>query len=206
MYGVLFMLGLVTFDGHAEKVNPFNYYGVALQSNSYDGIDFLPQFDTADLAPLSFSKNTSGQGFRGFVGHHFNQYVAIEGGFSSLGKAKFTVTDKAGATTTNTTVHKGDFSTFTADVRGVFTYPLNPKIFLKAHVGALVWTNKFEYLTGSGNTPVLKKDSDSGVSVLAGVGLGYGFNKKVAMSVDFEQTEIADITTKTLGVSLSIRF
>jgi hypothetical protein len=205
MYGVLLMLGLVAFDGRAETVNPFNYYGVALQNNSYDAIEFSSTFDPAALAPLSYSKNTSGQGLRAFVGHHFNQYVAIEGGFSSLGKAKFTVTEKASATA-STTIHKGDFSTFTADVRGVLTYPLSPKVFLKAHLGALVWNNKFEYLTGSSNVPVLKKDSDTGVSVLAGVGLGYGFNKKVAMSVDYEQPEIADITTKTLGISLSIRF
>jgi hypothetical protein len=36
--------------------------------------------------------------------------------------------------------------------------------------------------------------------------LGYGFNKKVAMSLDFETTKIATITTQTIGLSLIIRF
>ena len=209
MYGVLLMLSLVAFDSQADKVNPFNYYGVALQNNSYDAIEFSPTFAPAALAPLSYSKNTSGQGLRAFMGHHFNQYVAIEGGFSSLGKAKFLVANKqtdAAGKTTSTAVHQGDFSTLAADIRGVFTYSLNAKIFLKAHLGALVWDSKLESLAGTADAPVINKRSDSGVSLLTGVGLGYGFNKKVAMSVDFEQSEVFNITTKTLGVSLSIRF
>ncbi len=209
IYGVLLMLIFAAFDGHAETVNPFNYYGVALQNNSYDAIKFSPKFDSAALAPLSFTKKTSGQGVRAFVGHHFNQYIAVEGGFSSLGKAKFLVANKqtdAAGKTTSTTVYKGDFSTLAADVRGVFTYPVNAKVFLKAHLGALVWDSKLESLAGTSDAPTISKSSDSGVSLLAGVGLGYGFNKKVAMSLDYEQSEVFNITTKTLGVSVSIRF
>jgi hypothetical protein len=209
MYGVLLMLSFVAFDGHAKKVNPFNYYGVALQNNSYDAIEFTPTFDPAALAPLSFIKKTSGQGIRAFVGHHFNQYAAVEGGLSSLGKAKFLVANKqtdAAGKITSTTVHQGDFSTLAADIRGVFTYSLSSKIFLKAHLGALVWDSKLESLAGTSDAPTISKSSDSGISLLSGVGLGYGFNKKVAMSVDYEQSEVFNITTKTLGVSLSIRF
>ncbi|MBE0365534.1 hypothetical protein PULV_b0126 [Pseudoalteromonas ulvae UL12] len=43
-------------------------------------------------------------------------------------------------------------------------------------------------------------------SLLSGIGLGYGFNKTVAISLDLEKTEIADISTQSLGLTVFLRF
>lgn len=106
----------------------------------------------------------------------------------------------------NKTVHSGDFETLAGDIRIVGTYPLSDSLFLKAHIGALAWDNEFSVLAQNNEELLVQKTSDSGVSLLTGVGLGYGINKAVAVSLDFEKTEIADISTQSLGVSLFIRF
>jgi hypothetical protein len=44
------------------------------------------------------------------------------------------------------------------------------------------------------------------MSLLTGLGLGYGFNKVLAVSIDFERTKIANISTQSLGLSVFFQF
>jgi hypothetical protein len=206
---LVFIFGVIGFDASAQKVLAFDYFGVGVQHNSYNSIDFAPQFNTTVLAPSLFSKDDSGLGLRGFVGHHFNQYIALEGGFTLFGKAKFKVSDSAIDATGKTvkkTLHQGEFSTYGADARAVATYPLSSKMFVKAHAGALLWHNKFSILTGTPQQIEVNTTKDTGVSLVVGVGLGYGFNKKVALSLDFEKSKVAGLSTQSLGLSVLVRF
>ena len=182
-------LSVISINAVANDPNQFNYVGISFQNNDYDDLNFSPSVDTAALAPLIYKADSSESGFRGFVGHQFNRYVAIEAGVSSFGKAGFSVikqTKDSKNNLKNETLHSGKFKTLAGDVRIIGTYPLGDNLFVKAHIGALVWNNEFNNLIQNTEKLLVEKKSDTGVSLVTGLGLGYGFNNKVAISLDFE--------------------
>ena len=206
---VIGILGVISFNTIAKNANQFNYIGISSQDNSYENLNFSPEIDTAQLLPIKYNKNSSETGWRGFVGHQFNRYIAVEAGLTSFGKASFSITeeitDSNGKTTINT-IQNGEFKTLAGDIRAVATYPINNSLFVKAQIGVLAWDNEFTFLVHDLEEYTVQKKSDKGVSLLTGVGIAYGFNDLVAISLDFEKTEIAKITTQSLGLSLLVRF
>jgi len=46
---------------------------------------------------------------------------------------------------------------------------------------------------------------DRGVSLLTGIGFGYGISKTMAVTLDFEKTEVADIPVKTISLGFSFK-
>jgi hypothetical protein len=178
----------------------FNYAGVTVLNNSYDELDLSPQIEASQLSTLEYEDNLSDEGFRIIWGHQFNNYIAFEVGFTSFGTASFTATD-------NETDIKGEFSTTAGDIRAVGTYPINNSLFLKAQVGLVSWDNETDTLVDNGSAVFdTEKQTNKGNSLLTGVGIGYGFNRNVAVAFDFEKTEIDKITTENLGLSLLLRF
>jgi len=203
------VLGFISLNVIAKNANQFNYIGINFQNNSYENLNFTPGIDTTQLSPIKYDENSSETGWRGFVGHQFNRYIAVEAGLTSFGKANFTITeeqtDSNGKITINT-IQNGEFKTLAGDIRAVGTYPINNSLFVRAQIGVLAWDNEFTYLVNDIEGLTAQKDSDKGVSLLTGVGIAYGFNDLVAISLDYEKTEIAKITTQSLGVSLLVRF
>ena len=200
---------LFAFNAVANDKDQFDYFGFGIQNHSYDDLNFSPGFDSSELAPANYDADSSAFGGRIFLGHQFNRYIAVEAGITSYGEGKFSVKEKvtdAKGNSKNNTLFDGKFTTLAGDLRIIGTYPVSEKMFLRAHLGALLWDNEFEHLTADVSAPLVKKDSDTGISLLTGIGLGYGFNKKVALSLDFESSEIADISMQTLSLSLLVRF
>lgn len=198
----------LALDVTAGDINQFDYYGMGLQTNHYDGLDFAPEFDATKITPNKYKENSS-PGLRIFSGHQFNQYIGVEAGIGFYAKSKFSVKEKstdANGKVTNKKIHQGSFKTTAGDVRVIGTYPVSDNMFLKAHVGALIWDNKFNYLEGDITTQVLKTKKDSGTSLITGLGIGYGVNKKFAVSLDVEKTKIHKIPTRTVALSLVLRF
>jgi len=76
---------------------------------------------------------------------------------------------------------------------------------MKAHIGAVFWKNESTYLRGDMSNLSSERVSDKGVSLLSGIGIGYGISRSFAVFLDFEKTEIADIKTQNIGLSLLIR-
>jgi hypothetical protein len=205
---IIGLAGLCSLQALANNNNQFDYFGLNIQKSSYQNIQFSPQINPVALAPLTYAENLSGNGARGFIGHQFNHYVALEAGVNFYGKADFRVTQEttgADGKPSYKTVQSGGFETSAGDLRVVGTYPISERFYLKANLGALLWNNELTTLEGSTAAPETKKTSDNGISAIAGVGVGYGFNNKVAVTLDFEQTKIAGIKTQNLGLSLIIR-
>ena len=202
-------LSCLSMNTMASTPNSFDYFGISFQQNSYDNLNFSPSINTSELAPLIYNDSSSAQGTRVFLGHQFNRYIAVEAGISSLGKGAFSLTQKetdADGNIEETNIQKGNFKTLAGDLRFVGTYPLSDHIFLKAFIGAYIWDNELTVLAQSNDILITEKTSESDISLLTGLGIGYGFNDAVAISIDFENTEIAQITTQNIGVSLFIRF
>lgn len=206
---IFVLLSLLSFTCLADNKNQFNYFGINALHNSYENIDFTPGIDMSKIPSLKYNETISEIGYRGFVGHQFNRYIAVEAGMTSFGKASFTVTEDTIDTndkTTTSILHNGEFKTLSGDIRTIATYPINDSLYLKAQVGILAWDNEVSFLTKTDGELTTEKHSDNGVSLITGLGIAYGFNKLVAIAIDFETTEIANIDTKNMGLSLLVRF
>jgi len=193
----------------ANDMNTFSYFGAALQKSSFDEIQFQSIPETVFDDPQKYKESTVGIGFRLFTGVNFNEFIAIEAGLSQFAKADFAVTEKitnADKTAKTTTHHKGDFSTFALDIRAIGSYPLTDDIFIRAQLGAIGWDNKYASLNVAEDEVVnVIEAKDRGVSLLTGIGFGYGISKTIAVTLDFEKTEVADISVKTISLGFSFK-
>lgn len=203
------LLCTFAFSSFNITANQFDYLGVTFQNNDYDDLNFSPLIDTASLTPLKFDSDSSSTGYRIFIGHHFNNYIAIEAGMATFGKASFSVVEESIASNGKSkteVIHNGDFKTLTGDIRVIITYPLTETFFFKGYLGGLLWNNEFSFLSNKNEIIETEKVSDTGISLIKGVGLGYGFNDNVAVSLDIESTRVANITVNNLAFSLLFQF
>ena len=103
------------------------------------------------------------------------------------------------------TVHKGKFTSFGLDLKAFATLPITDSQFIRAHLGAMLWDNDFEFVSGPSGTTSLSKSSDTNVSALYGLGYGYAFNKRNALVLEYESTEIADVSLNNVSLSFLIK-
>lgn len=186
----------------------FDYFAVSLNKPSYDQLDFTPNLEATDLEPLKEEVEKEKFGTRLFYGYQFNRFFAVEAGFNYFGKSSFklyTETTSAQNVVTKKTQHKGSFSSLGADVRLIGTLPLTNNLYLKGSVGALAWSSDKEFITKGTDEFVINEESESGVSMVSGLSLAYGIRKSVAVSLDYEKTEIAGIDTSNIGLSVTFR-
>lgn len=199
----------ILFSEQVIANNEFDYFGFSFQHNSYDKVNFVPNIDTTTFEPLQYNADDSALGFRGFLGHQFNRFLAVEAGIISFGKASFSVftreTDSNGKSI-DTIVHKGAFKTLAGDFRINATYPLSDTLFLKGFVGASFWDNEYEILHEKDNKLSVKTNSDTGVSLLTGVGIGYSISRSFAFSLDFQRIKIAELNSQSIDLSLLFQF
>jgi hypothetical protein len=196
------MLSSLSLDVAASYTNEFGYLGASHQTFDYSELDFSPEIDTSQLTTSVYNAGSSSTGTRLYLGYQFNRFIAAEVGFTSFSNARFTVKEES----TSTVLQSGKFKTVGADIRAIGTYPFTDNLFLKAHIGALLWDNEFTFLSGTTTDLSTEDDNTTGISLLTGLGLGYGLNDIFAISLDFETTEIADVSTKSLAVSIVARF
>lgn len=203
------MLGLLSLGTHARDDNQFDYLGISFHADSYNNLNFLPQTDTTQLSPLLYRSSSSSAGIRGFAGHQFNRYIAVEIGMKAYEKASFRIIQEetnAEDETTTSTLHNGQFKTLAGDIRIIGTYPVSDHLFFRGHIGAVQWNNEFTFLTGNPSELSTQTLSNSDISLLTGLGAGFGINDTAAILFDVEQTEIASLTTRSLGLSILFRF
>ena len=206
---ILFATTISFISSTNASDNNFAYYGISVQNNNFEEIEFSPDIEAAGFLPDIFSKNTSGTGARFLFGHQLNKYFAVEAGIGVLGEPGFKLSREiidAEGTTTIETIHRGRFSTSTGDIRLVGTLGISEKMFLKVQAGSLFWNNKVDYLSGDINELVVETKSETGNSLITGIGVGYGISKNLAFSLDFENTEIAEINNQTVAISMMFRY
>ena len=193
-------LALISISISAKNYHQFDYLGLSFQQNTYANLTLAPQIELAELDRLEYKDNLSATGTKIFIGRQFNHFFAVEIGFTSFGRAIFSATEADSDI-------QGQFKTSAGDIRVVGTYPINQKLFLKGQLGYTSWYNETTFLVDEGAASYVTKEKKSkGGDLLTGLGIGYGFNKQVAVSFDIEKTEINKIKTDNLGLSLLLRF
>lgn len=207
-----FLAGILTLFAlqvKADNANTFEYFGLSGQYHRYDDLNFAQDIDEAALSTLTYQSETEDIGWRFFIGHHFNQYIAVETGITYFGEASFTVDgeelDSDGEITT-VRLFQGEFNTLSGDIRLIGTLSLGEHFFLKGYVGAVFWNNEFSYLSGAVDALSVITKTETGNSSLMGIGIAYAFNDSVAIVLDYEETEIMDVSTQGLALSFVVRF
>lgn len=206
----LLLISLLCFsaDSMSSSRDQFDYFALSINKPSYSDLDFTPVLNEEDLSPLKESVEKENYGFRLFYGYQFNRYMAVEGGIDYYGKSDFSLYTEATSNqnvVTKTNIHTGSFSSIGTDVRLVGTYPITSNLYVKASVGALAWFSDRDYVTKEENDFIAYEESESGVSVVTGLSLAYGIRKFAAISLDYEKTEIREVDTSNIGISVTFR-
>ncbi len=123
------------------------------------------------------------------LGWRFNDHFSVEGGYNDFGDFKIK----------NVTASNANLSADSIELGLAAKLPFGENGFFgKARLGAHRWD-------GSIRSTVLGVD-DSGTDVYFGVGLGYDFNERVGLSLNFDRYAIDDLDVNRFGIGGEVRF
>ncbi len=181
----------IAFALNAQAADSGFYLGVGGGGVKYNGFNELCRDITGALPGQSVSTSCDSDeavfGWKFFGGWRWNQYVAVEGGFASLGEGK-------GDTIIFDQNVDGEISADALFIELVGSIPLSPKarIFGKlgyANISADLTTNVFAVpLIGTQRGSISKDFTEA----VYGAGFEYGFTEKVAGRLEWERFNFQD--------------
>lgn len=165
------------------------FYGVASVGRST--IDASPgainAFAASNGAPPSNTSNSSNDvGWKLQLGYQMTNSFALEGGYTSLGRAKYIISNTA---YTLSGEKKADL--FNLDLVG--RAEINPSFSLLGRLGAYRWQTKSDLPFATG----LRNVSENGTDIKFGVGAQYDFTQNFALRGEFERYNGVGKTTST---------
>ena len=156
-----------------------NYYGVVSVGRSTIDIDpnSVNFFAAANgVGGSTTVPNSNSFGWKLQLGYHFSNLFALEGGYTDLGKARFT---NINAVYTATGDKKADL--FNLDLVGKVA--LNPAFSLLGRIGGYRWDTKSDLPAAAG---IISK-TENGYDWKFGAGVQYEFTQKFALRGEFER-------------------
>jgi hypothetical protein len=181
-------IALLSNHAQAELSGDFLYYGAALQLQSF-----------ADLpAPDHTAASSTGLGYRVFAGYQLNSWLGVELGGQKLANAEYRPVNP---------INSGrvvESTGLALDTKLIASYSLNEQWFARAQAGVLLWRNEKTDRTVTPSSTVTVKDS--GNSLVYGVGLGYSFDRELAVSLDVEKSAVAEQDYRALRLSMMWKF
>ncbi len=160
------------------------YIGLAAGQSRADidrgGID-------ATFASLGLTASTNVDetdiGWKIYGGYQFNQYFAVEGGYTDLGEATFNSTITSGGSGTG----NGEWKAYSIDLSALGILPIGNQAALFGRAGLSMWDLDFEFTaTGPGGT-ASESDSESGASPLLGLGGMISVTPNLTVRAEFER-------------------
>jgi len=148
-------------------------------------------------------------GFKVYGGYQFNQYFAVEGGYTNLGKAKsHTVFTSGGSGTA-----EGEWKSYSIDVSALGIVPLGNQFALFGRAGASFWDIKFDLSASGPGGSASGSESENGISPLLGIGGMIDISSNWTARAEFERhfsIGKSDTTGKSdvdlISVGLQYRF
>ena len=165
----------------------------------------FPGFDFGEGVP--FSEDTGDSSFGLSFGYHFNEFLAVQGGYHNLGEYSYRI--PFGEVGTADASGTYDFSTFSLAL--VPRYPLSDKFALFAEIGmhsytADVNTASPEFVDGNFNSMETESSEVSDEKLYYQVGLEYRFSDRVFSKLKYGNFEIEDDSITNISVSLGLTF
>jgi OmpA-OmpF porin, OOP family len=162
----------------------------AAMAQGYVGVSGGASFYDVDCAgTTSCDKNDTS--LKLFGGYNINPNFAIEGGYTSLGKAKASIGPL-----------RAELKATGFEVAGVGKFPAAQNLELFVKLGVSVMTGE-AVITG----PVGGSAEEDSAELLAGIGLSYALNKQVALRAEYETRNVkfpgdkATVGNFTVGVT-----
>ena len=175
--------GFIVPASQAAAADPGGYIGFAVGQSRVD-ID-AGQIN-AELASLGFGANTSvdqtGTGFKLYGGYQFNPNFAVEGGYTSFGKA----TSHSVITSGGSGTGDGRWKGYSLDFSAVGILPLND-FSLFGRAGLSFWSLDFDFTASGPGGTISPSESDSGVAPLLAIGAAYNFTPRFALRAEYER-------------------
>ncbi len=122
-------------------------------------------------------------GWKLYGGYQFNQYFAVEGGYTDLGKATFNSVITSGGSGTG----NGEWTAYSIDLSALGILPLGNQFSLFGRAGVSLWDLDFDFTaTGPGGT-ASASESESGASPLLGIGGMVSITPNFTVRAEFER-------------------
>jgi len=199
------LISLLTASFHTSANNSFYYVGAAVQSQNVELPDFAPEEsgeverDIENFVNMNFNSYSEGTPYRLILGYQYSDYFAIEAGYTEYLTRGFTMVsnDIPGRVDLD-----GSSESMSVDIKTILTVPLTNKIAARAALGAVMWDNETDVLTGTLHSPELRTTSDNGVELLMSVGMSYAFNKSISVMADWDKRSINGSSVDSIGLAV----
>jgi opacity protein-like surface antigen len=158
-----------------------NFYGVASGGRSTIDADAaaINAFALRSGVTTATSNSSNDVGWKLQLGYQMTPTWALEGGYASLGQAKYIVTAAAPAAYTASGTRKADL--FNLDLVG--RVEINKGFYALGRLGGYYWRTDSDLPFAAG----LNKTRDTGTDVKIGAGLQYDFTRNFALRGEFER-------------------
>jgi OOP family OmpA-OmpF porin len=184
----------------AEAFKPFYLGGsIGISNFNLDGNDFPSNVQFAALpgVPVTSSFDDQSTGYQAFGGWRFNRFLAVEGGYTWLGKAK--VQYSAPGAFADVT-----FKDQAWTLAGMATMPFDYGLSIFGQMG-VAWHFTRAQVSGQAlNSPISDGATDNRAGFLWGVGAGWDFNPTVGLRAQYQNfgTAGSSNNTGTSGTSM----
>lgn len=131
----------------------------------------------------SLTKDESGTGFKLYAGYQYNRNLAVEVGYTDLGK--FRATRQVSAPFVGSGV--ADIKTSGLNIDGVGILPLQGGFSLFGRLGAIYATTETSLATSGGVTAGGTSAKRSDWSWKIGLGAGYDFSRSLGLRLEYER-------------------
>lgn len=154
------------------------FYGVASVGRSTIDVDpaSINAFGARNVGPTSTSNSTNDVGWKLQLGYQMAPMWALEGGYTSLGRAKYITSNP---TYTASGERKADL--FNLDLVG--KVEINPSFSLLGRIGGYYWRTDSDMPFAAG----LSRVRDTGTDFKIGAGVQYEFTRNFALRGEFER-------------------
>lgn len=201
---------LLALAAEVAAADSGGYIGIAAgQSRAKVDRGGIDAIFTASSLTASTTIDETGTAFKIYGGYQISQNIAIEGGYSDLGKSKFHSIVTSGGSGTG----DGEWRAYSIDISALGILPLGDQFSLFGRAGLGIWNLDFKFTaSGPGGTGTVS-ESESGVSPLLGIGATFNFTPQFSLRGEIERhfsvgkddtTGKSDIDLITLG--LQFRF
>lgn len=191
-------LGLLAFNALAQDPS-FFYGGLSVgQSQTNLEEDNITQSQVGSaLSVTNIKRNVHDTAYKLFAGYQFNNFYAIEGGYFSLGKPRFTATTSPAGTLNGEVKLQG----WNLDLVG--SLPLTSGLSALARIGVHN-TKASDRFRGTGAVvPAAPNPSETHVNYKVGAGLQYAFTDSIFIRGELERYRVADGMRNHNGVNVA---
>ena len=168
---------------HGPETGP--YLGVGLGATDLDSsrAEVDAAASAAGLTGSTTQFDDTDTGWKIFGGYRFNPYVAAELTYVDVGEASATYV--ATAPTAATLAASADGTAVSAAVVGI--YPLGERVEIFGKIGLYRWDVDGTATAVVGGASVSASDSDDGIDVMFGAGVGYNFTDNIGVRIEWER-------------------